>query len=105
MRAVMRVNTFDEDKLGAASEQLDEFDRIHAEQRGFVGNVTVDLGAGRRFVLNLWESAADQQAGLQALGPLVERLVNPLLAEPSELIGDGDVIGFDIDPTARFHTD
>jgi hypothetical protein len=31
----------------------------------------------------------------------VERLVNPLLAEPSQLIGDGDVINMDVDRTAR----
>ncbi len=44
MRAVLRLNTFDADKLAAASEQLEEFDRLHAVQPGYLGNVTVDVG-------------------------------------------------------------
>jgi hypothetical protein len=88
-------------ELHRASDQLAEFDQIHAERPGFVGNVTVDLGRGRRFMLNLWSSATHQRAGLQPLAPTVERLVNPLVAEPSQLIGDGDVIDMDVDRTAR----
>lgn len=91
MQAVLRVNSFDPDKLAGAGQQLEEFDRIHAAQPGFLGTMTVDLGEGRRFVLNLWESEEDRLSGLAALGPAVERLVNPLLAEPSQLIGVGPV--------------
>ena len=68
---------------------------------GIRRQVTVDLGRGRRFMLNLWSSATHQRAGLQPLAPTVERLVNPLVAEPSQLIGDGDVIDMDVDRTAR----
>ncbi|KMO66962.1 hypothetical protein [Mycolicibacterium chlorophenolicum] len=96
MRAVLRLNTFDADKLAAASEQLEEFDRLHAVQPGYLGNVTVDVGQGRRFVINLWETAEHQQAGLKALGPAVEHLVNPLLAVPSQLIAEGTVIRCDL---------
>ena len=96
MQAVLRVNTFDPDKLAESSGQLEEFDEIHRAQDGYLGGVTVDLGEGRRFVLNLWASDENRQAGLRALGPEVERLVNPLLTKPSELIGVGPVVACDL---------
>lgn len=95
MQAVMRVNSFDPVKLAAGQGQLDEFNRLHAAQPGFLGSVTVDLGEGQQFVLNLWDSEEHRVAGLNVLGPAVERLVNPLLAKPSELIGLGPVIASD----------
>ena len=95
MQAVLRINSYDPDKLAAGQEQLDEFNRIHAAQRGFLGSLTVDLGDGRQFVLNLWDSEEHRVSGLNALGPAVERLVRPLLAGPSELIGFGPVLASD----------
>jgi hypothetical protein len=56
MYAVLRLNSFDPDKLAASGERLGEFDKVHAAQPGYIGSVVVDLGEGRRFVLNLWES-------------------------------------------------
>jgi hypothetical protein len=95
MQAVLRVNSFAAEKLAAGQDQLSQFDEIHAAQPGFLGSLTVDLGDNRRFVLNLWDDEEHRLAGLNALGPAVERLVNPLLAEPSELIGIGPVIASD----------
>lgn len=95
MQAVLRVNSFAPGRLAAGREQLEEFNRIHAAQPGFLGSMTVDLGEGRQFVLNLWDSDEHRVAGLGALGPAVERLINPLLARPSELIGFGPVIASD----------
>jgi len=95
MQAVLRVNPFDPGKLAAGQEQAEEFNRVRAAQPGFVGSATVDLGAGRQFVLNLWDSEEHCGAGLDALGPAVGRLVNPLLARPSELTGVGPVIASD----------
>jgi hypothetical protein len=98
VQAVMRVNSFDPGKLAEGREQLEEFNRLHAAQPGFLGSVTVDLGEGRQFVLNLWDSEEHRLSGLDALGPAVERLVNPLLAKPSELVGFGPVIAADALP-------
>jgi len=95
MQAVLRVNSFDPGKLAAGQEQLEEFNRLHAAQPGVLGSVTVDLGDGRQFVLNLWDSEEHRVSGLDALGPAVERLVKPLLAGPSELIGTGPVVASD----------
>ena len=95
MQAVLRVNSFDPDKLAAGQQQLDEFNKIHAAQRGFLGSLTVDLGEGRHFVLNLWDTEEHRISGLDALGPAVERLLKPLLAKPSDLVGVGPVIASD----------
>lgn len=101
MQAVLRINSYDSSKLADHTEDLAEFDRIHAAQPGYLGSVAVDLGDGRRFVLNLWESDEHRQAGLAALGPAVERLINPLLSAPSELIGVGEVLATDLVPVSR----
>ena len=98
MQAVLRINTYDPAKLAEQSDQLAEFDRIHAAQPGYLGTVTVDLGQGRRFLLNLWDTDEHRQDALAALGPAVEELVNPLFNSPSELIGVGEVISTDLHP-------
>ena len=69
MYAILRLNSFDPDKLATSSERLEEFDKVHAAQPGYVGSVVVDLGAGRRFALNLWESEQRSSAALSTLGP------------------------------------
>jgi hypothetical protein len=101
MYAVLRINSYDATKLASHADQLAEFDRIHAAQPGYLGNVTVDLGEGRRFLLNLWDSDEHPQNALSALGPVVDQLVNPLFKVPSELIGVGEVISFDVTPGAN----
>lgn len=100
MYAILRVNSFDPDKLAAARDRLDEFDRIHSAQPGYVGSAVVELGSGRRFVLNLWQSAEHSEAALTILGPEVNRLLGPLMLGPSEFIGAGTVISTDLMPSA-----
>jgi len=101
MYAVMRLNSFDPTLLAASRDKLEEFDRVHAAQPGYVGGVVVDLGEGRRFVLNLWESEERSAAALSVLGPEVGRLLGPLMAGPSELIGVGTVISSDLVPSTQ----
>jgi hypothetical protein len=96
MYAVLRLNTFDPVKLAVSADLLEEFDRIHAAQPGFVGSVVVDLGDGRRFALNLWESEQHSAAALQVLGQEVGRLLGTLMAAPSQLIGAGPVLSSDL---------
>lgn len=100
MYAVLRLNSFDQAKLAASRDELEEFDRVHAAQPGYVGSVVVDLGQGRRFALNLWDSEQHSAAALSVLGPEVRRLLGPLLSSPSELIGAGTVISSDLAPSA-----
>ena len=97
MFAVLRVNTFEPDKLSASQDSIAEFDRIHAAQPGYAGSVVVDLGRGRRFALNLWDSIEHSQAALSVLVPEVDRLLGPLMSATSEFIGAGEVISSDLD--------
>lgn len=96
MYAVLRLNSFDPHKLATERERLEEFDKVHAAQPGYVGSVVVDLGQGRRCVLNLWETEEHSKAALSVLAPEVGRLLNPLMSSPSELIGAGTVISSDL---------
>ena len=65
-------------------------------QPGYVGSVVVDLGEGRRFVLNLWETERRSASAFQVLAPEVGRLLGPLMAAPSQLIGAGPVLSSDL---------
>jgi hypothetical protein len=96
MYAVLRLNSFDPAQLVVSADRMEEFDAIHAAQPGFIGSVVVDLGAGRRFALNLWETEQHSTAALQVLGPEVGRLLGPLMAAPSQLIGAGPVLSSDL---------
>jgi hypothetical protein len=98
MFAIVRLNSFDQIKL-AASPALEQFDQIHRTQPGYVGTIVVDLQAGRRLVLNLWESEESSAAALSVLGPEVGRLLEPLMSHPSELVGAGTVISTDLVPS------
>ncbi len=92
MYAVVRLNTWDEAKRAVAADDVAEFDRIHSEQPGFLGGLVVDLGEGRTVIVNLWESEKQATAALPVVGPAVGRLLEPLMREPSRLVGTGEVI-------------
>ena len=94
MYAVLRRNTFDPDKLAASAGALKEFDRLHAKQPGFAGAIVVDLGDGRRFAVNLWNGPERARAAVEVLAPVVGRLLVPLMAAPSELLGAGPVLSW-----------
>ena len=99
MYAVARLNSFDPEKLAAASDAVDQFDRARRTQPGYVGTVIIDLQAGRRLVLNRWDSAEHSAAALSALGPPVGPVLNPLMSDPSELIGVDTVTCTDLIPS------
>jgi hypothetical protein len=96
MYAILRLNTYDSEKMAAAADRMTEFDRLHAAQPGFEGSVGVDLGEGRRFALNLWDSVESSRAGQRVLVPHLERLLVPLMSAPSKFIGAGPVITWQI---------
>ncbi len=99
MYAVVRLNSFDVNKLTAGADKLNEFDQTHAAQPGYLGSVVVDLQAGRRLALNLWESEEHAADARSVLGQEVGRLLNPLMSRPSELLGAGPVISADLRPS------
>ena len=97
MYAIARINTFDPEKLATAGEDLDNFNAAHAAQPGYQGSV-VDLQPGRQLVLNLWQNEERANAGREALGAQVGRLLIPLMARPSEFLGAGPVRFTDLQP-------
>lgn len=101
MYAVVRLNSFEANKLAGSADSLKQFDEAHAAQPGYVGSIVVDLQDGRRLVLNLWDSEAHSAAALSVLGPEAARVLNPLMSKPSELIATGPVISTDLIPSAR----
>lgn len=98
MYAVVRLNSFDPEKLAASGDSLEQFDKTHRAQPGYLGTVVVDLQSGRRLAFNLWESQEHSTSALSVLAPEVARLVSPLMSSPSELIGVGTVITTDLIP-------
>lgn len=96
MYAVVRDNTYDLTKLAQGHEQLAEFQALHAGQPGYRGTIVVDAGEGRWLTVNLWETEDHATAALPALVSDVQRLLEPMMAAPSQLIGTGAVVLTDI---------
>jgi hypothetical protein len=43
MYAVLRLNSFDPAQLADSEERLQQFEKVHASQPGYIGSVVVDL--------------------------------------------------------------
>lgn len=96
MYAVVRINQLDRDRLGTAQDQLREFDQTHSAQPGYRGTLNIDLGSDRHLIVNLWNSEQHAAAGRAALSAGVARLLEPVLAQPSQLLGAGPVLALDL---------
>jgi hypothetical protein len=96
MYAIIRKNTFSRDKLTRAAGTLAEFRELHSAQPGYVGSVEIEVGDGTHVVVNLWQTERDAQAGMAVLVPHVQRLLQPLMAGPSQFIGAGEVVATDL---------
>src|SRR3954471_16844795 len=96
MYSVIRENFYDLAKLERAGKEMQEFQTIHAKQPGYRGNIVVDLGSGHMLIVTLWESEAQAHAARTALEPHIERLLVPLMAKPSHLLGAGQVVVNDV---------
>jgi len=102
MYAVVRDNRFDPRKRAQGDSQVAEFQSAHADRAGYCGSVTLDAGGGRELTLTLWRSRDEAESARIALAPAIERLLVPLMAEPSILVGVGEVIFDDLAvPPAR----
>lgn len=92
MFAVIRDNRFDPEKLISEAQSVERFQATHAAQPGYRGNLTIDAGNGRHLLVTLWDSEAKAQAARAALEPAIRDFVMPILAEPSQFIGSGEVV-------------
>ena len=98
MYAIIRKNTYDPGKLAQAGPALAEFQALHAAQAGYAGSIDVDTGQGQRLIVNLWHTEQHARAGMTVLLPHVQRLLGPLMAGPSQLLGAGEVATTDLPP-------
>jgi hypothetical protein len=99
MYAVVRGNTLGSAKLAQGDGNVAEFHSAHAAQAGYRGSIIVDAGAGRQITLTLWRSEEEAEAARIALGPVIQRVLVPLMAKPSTLVAVGEVLFNDL-PTA-----
>lgn len=97
MQAVVRRAHYEPAALAASAETMAEFERVHAAQPGFAGNIVVDLGDGERLLVTLWEDEGAATAARTTLGPRVQELLGPLENMPSELVGAGPVVRSDLE--------
>jgi hypothetical protein len=96
MYAVARLNTYDAAALTAAGDRLADFDAVHSAHPGYLGSIVVDLGQGKRLIVNLWESEDHSDAARAALGPQIGRALKPLMIQPAEFLGAGPVLTADL---------
>lgn len=96
MHAVVRETKYNPDQPINEAPEFQEFQRIHANQPGYQGSVVVEVGAGRFVTVTLWRTADEMAAAREAIGPVVERLLDPLMAEPSHLLGTDRVVFRDL---------
>lgn len=98
MYAIVRKNTFDPEKLTHAAGTLAEFRALHAAQPGYAGSIEIEVGAAERLVVNLWDTQQHASAGQAVLVPHVQRLLEPLMAGPTQVIGAAQVSATDLAP-------
>src|SRR5690242_8700518 len=96
MYAIVRESTYDTKALKGGKHRLDEFQALHEKQPGYAGTVVVELSAGRWLTVNLWKREEDARAALPVMVPVVERLLEPMMTQPSEVIGAGPVVLTDL---------
>jgi len=96
MYAVVRETTYARDQALHDTPAFKKFQDAHASRSGYRGTIVTHLGAGRYVTVTLWATAGDMDAARDALGPVVQQTLNPLMTEPSKLYGTGEVIFTDI---------
>ena len=100
MYAVFRENTYLTDLSLTEHPAFQEFHQAHADQPGYKGTVIADMGEGRFFSITLWQTEKDMHAARVFLGPVVQRLLGPLMTTPSKLLGTGRVVANDLEQLA-----
>ena len=96
MYAVFRETRYPPGREIVTTPGYQEFNDAHAKQRGYVGTVVTDVGDGRLLTVTLWATAEDMAAARNALGPVVARVLEPMMTAPAVLLGTGPVIVNDL---------
>ena|SRR6185437_15779255 len=96
MHAVVRETSYAPDRALQDTPAFKHFQDAHAARPGYRGTIVTRVGPGRYVTMTLWATAADMDAARDALGPVVQELLNPSMTEPSKLYGTGEVVFTDI---------
>ena len=96
MYAVVRETIYRPDRPLAERPEFTAFQDAHAAQPGYRGTIVTHLGDGRHVTVTLWDTAEHMDAARNAIGPAVKRLIEPLMAQPTRLLGTGEVAYTDI---------
>jgi hypothetical protein len=96
MHAVIRETSYAPERRLEEMSEFTEFQKAHAARQGYRGTIVTRIGDGRYVTITLWASAADMDAAREALGPVVQRLLNPLMTAPTQLYGTGQVVATDL---------
>jgi hypothetical protein len=95
MHAIVRQYTYDPATIARAGLALAAAQGLHAAQPGYAGGIVVD--DGQHFIaVNLWQSEHHAAAGRAAISTQVQRLLEPLMATPSQLLGASEVVATDL---------
>jgi hypothetical protein len=96
MHAVVRETHYAPDKPLQDLPAFKKFQDAHAACPGYRGTIVTHLGEGRYATVTLWATVADMDAAREALGPVVQEMLDPAMTEPSRLYGTGRVVFTDI---------
>ncbi|HET8721853.1 MAG TPA: hypothetical protein VFM24_07485 [Nitrospira sp.] len=96
MHAVIREAIYTPDTPIYERQEFRQFQDAHSRLPGYQGTIVVDTGSGRFITLTLWQTPEEMTAARERMGPVVERLLNPLMVSPSQLLGTGPVVVNDI---------
>ena len=97
MYAVFSENIYPTNLNLTENPRFQEFQQAHADRSGYKGTVIADMGEGRYLSITLWETEENMHAARVSLGPVVQRLLDPLMTMPSRLLGTGRVVANDLD--------
>ena len=92
MHAVMRETFCGLKQPIQDRKEFKDFQSLHSARQGYGGTVVVDTGNGRFLTLTLWQTVADAERARIALGPEIERPLNPLMTAPTNLLGTREVV-------------
>ena len=90
--AIVRRISFQPDVELRTDPHIAEFQRVHAAQPGYRGNLIIDAGDNTQLTVTVWDTETDSNNARGALGSAIDQLVVPMLAKPAELLAAGAVL-------------
>lgn len=69
MYATVREGTANPETMARGKQQVEEFQRIRAQQPGYPGSMTMEAEHGRVLIITLWETPEQGKAAQQKLDP------------------------------------